>query len=316
MDTLDVPAGDIDLLAVGEALVDFISVEETARLDEATAFRPSLGGSPANIAVNVAKLGGTAAVVSRVGDDAWGRYVTRSLAQHGVITEFVAADRAHPTTVVFVGRTRTTPDFSVLRGADARLSRADVMLEAVQRARVVHGSAFAVSSVSARFAVERAFRLGSDLGKLLSFDPNYAAALWPAATDGRAAIAAMLARAALTKPSVDDSRRFFGDDATPEAYLERWHALGPEIVVLTMGLEGALVSSGSGVVHVPAVEVEVVDATGAGDAYWAGFIVALLDGMTLERCARFAAAVAARKLATMGHIAGSLDRAAIEARLG
>jgi fructokinase len=84
--------------------------------------------------------------------------------------------------------------------------------------------------------------------------------------------------------------------------------VGPEVVVLTMGAGGILVSTGGTVKYTPARKVKVVDATGAGDSFWAGFLVALLDGNSLERCALFAREVVERKLTTVGPLPGGIDR--------
>jgi fructokinase len=107
---------------------------------------------------------------------------------------------------------------------------------------------------------------------------------------------------------LDDSARLFGDGLTPEQYLERFHALGPRTVVLTMGRRGTLLSHEGTVTHIPAREVEVVDATGAGDAFWGGFLVALLDGIQPVDCVRVANEVVARKLQMVGQGIAPLDR--------
>ena len=112
---------------------------------------------------------------------------------------------------------------------------------------------------------------------------------------------------------LDDSRRFFDDEAAPEDYLERFHEMGPKVVVLTMGRDGVLLSVEGAVSHVPAEIEQVRDATGAGDAFWAGFLTALLDGWSPQDCVRAATAVVARKLAVVGHVPGTIDRSEIYA---
>ncbi|HET7479766.1 MAG TPA: PfkB family carbohydrate kinase, partial [Rubrobacteraceae bacterium] len=82
-------ADPLDLLAVGETLVDFISVEQTDWLRNATTFRRYLGGSPANIAVNVAKLGGASAVVSKTGIGAFGQFIKSELQRYGVSIDYL-----------------------------------------------------------------------------------------------------------------------------------------------------------------------------------------------------------------------------------
>ncbi len=308
MVAIPIPAGDLDVLAVGETLVDFLAETDTEWLREVEVFRRHLGGSPANIAVYVAKLGGAAAVIGKTGIGAFGTFLKRELRAAGVSVEYLVMDHRHHTTVVFVSRTAGTPEFEALRRADYMLEPSDIPEEAVARARVVHASTFALSRQPCRDAVQRAFTLAKDHGKLVSLDPNYSPVVWPQTDEARQILTEMFRYADLTKPSLDDCRRFFGDDAAPEDYLERFHELGPGLVVLTMGAGGTLVSHEGALTHVPVRPVEVKDATAAGDSFWAGFLVALLDGHPPETCARVAREVVERKLTTVGHIAGPIDR--------
>ncbi len=312
---LAIPDGDLDVLCVGEALVDFIAEEDTEWLREAGTFRRHLGGSPANIALYVAKLGGAAGLVAKTGIGAFGQFLKAELRAAGVVDEYLVMDHRVHTSAVFISRSTGTPEFEVLRAGDAELEPGEVAEEAVARARVVHASTFALSRLPCREAVARAFDLARERGKLISLDPNYSPVVWPQRDEAREVMTSMLRLATLTKPSLDDSRRFFGDEADAAVYAARWHELGPPVVVLTMGAEGVLLSHEGRTTHVPATRVEGGDATAAGDAFWAGFLVALLDGNPLERCARFATAVAARKLAAVGHIAGPIDREAVYAAL-
>ncbi|MBS3782820.1 MAG: carbohydrate kinase, partial [Anaerolineae bacterium] len=84
---------------------------------------------------------------------------------------------------------------------------------------------------------------------------------------------------------------------------------------LTMGAEGILLSEEGETTYIPARQVDVVDATGAGDSFWAGFLTALLDGNSLERCVLFAREIVERKLTTVGPLPDAIDRADIYARV-
>jgi fructokinase len=311
------PEPDLDVLTIGETVVDFISIEQADEgLRHATSFKRYLGGSPANIAVYVSKLGGKAAVISKTGIGAFGQFLKAELRYHSVNTDYLIMDHRVHTTVIFVSRTSGTPDFEAFRSGDAQLAPEEVPEEAIARARMVHASTFALSREPCRSAVGRAFRLAHEMGKIVSLDPNYSPQVWPDYPEAQRVVREMYGYATITKPSLDDAHRFFGPGPSPEEYVRMFHDLGPETVILTMGKEGALVSRGGQILaHVPARPVEVVDATAAGDAFWAGFLVALLDGNALERCARFAREVVEIKLATVGPLPANLDRAEIYARL-
>ncbi len=310
-----IPEGEIDLLAVGETLVDMISEEETDDLAHASTFHRYLGGSPTNIAVYVSKLGMRAAVVSKVGDDPLGRFAAEELRKAGVLPDYLAVDPESHTTVSFITRSRGTPDFMILRGADGRLTSDEVPEDAVARARVVHASTFALSMEPCRSAVEKAFRLARDGGKIVSLDPNYSARVWPDRREALGVLRRLMSYATLTKPSLDDARRLFGPGRTEREYIELFHEMGPSVVVLTMGGRGTLLSTPQGITEIPSRPTRVMDVTGAGDSFWAGFIVALLDGHSLGDAALFAREVAEMKLSSVGPPPASIDRRALYARL-
>lgn len=314
---MHIPQGDIDLLAIGETLIDFISVETTDSLRHAATFQRFPGGSPANIAMYVAKLGGAAAIVSKVGVDAFGQFIADELRGHGVNTEYLVADPRTHTTVIFVSRTTGTPDFSAMRGGDALLRPDDLNDAAIARAKIVHASTFALSREPCRSAVRKAFGLARERGALVSLDPNYSPRIWPDFAEARAVIRELYGYANLTKPSRDDAERLFGPGHSPEEYIAMFHDMGPQVVIFTMGKEGALISdNGRVIAHIPARPVNVVDATGAGDSFWAGFLVALLDGRPLEQCALFAREIVELKLTTVGPLPGAINRREVYERLG
>lgn len=305
-------APDIDVLTLGETIVDFISTERVDSLREATTFRRYLGGSPANIAVYVAKLGGKAAVISKTGIGAFGQFLKAELQYHGVIADYLIMDHRVHTTFVFVSQTSGTPDFEPSRNGDYQLSPQEVSEEAVARARVIHASTWPLSREPSRFAVEKAFSLAREQGKIVSLDPNYSPAVWPDYQDAQETIRRMYQYVTITKASLDDAHRFFGPGNRPEEYIEMFHELGPPTVVFTMGQEGALIShQGKLLGHLPARAIKVVDATGAGDSFWAGFLVAMLDENPLERCLLFAREIVEMKLTSVGPLPDTIDRQAI-----
>jgi fructokinase len=310
-----VPKGDLDLLAIGETVVDFISVEETDWLLHAYTFRKYLGGSAANIAVYVAKLGGKSAVISKIGIGAMGQFLKGELVRAGVMTDYIIMDHRVHTSIIFVSHTKHTPDFEAFRDGDYRLEPREVEEAAVQRARVIHASIYPLSRKPGRSAVEKAFQLAQRHDKIISLDPNYSPQVWPDYREAMDVLRRMLGYATITKPSLDDATRIFGRGKTPEEYIELFHEMGPKVVVLTMGAKGVLLSEEGSITHIPARPIEVVDATAAGDSFWAGFLVALLDGNPLKRCALFAREIVERKLTTVGPLPDNIRRQSVYARV-
>jgi fructokinase len=311
-----IPDGEIDFVAIGETLVDFISVETADSLREASTFRRYQGGSPANIAVNVAKLGGQAAVISKTGIGAFGQFLKDELRRHGVITDYLVMDHQVHSSIIFVSRTSATPDFEAFRSGDYQLTPTEISEEAIAHTKVLHSSTWPLSREPSRSAVFKAFQMASDQGKLVSLDPNFSTRIWPEHEEAKRIIRELYRYSTITKPSRDDAQRLFGSGCTPEQYIEMFHDMGPELVVFTMGKDGTLLSQrGRLIDHIPARPVQVVDATGAGDSFWAGFLVALLDGNPPERCALFAREIVELKLTTVGPLPSNLDRREIYARL-
>jgi fructokinase len=312
---MKIPPGGLDVLAIGELLVDFISIEETDWLRNAYTFRKFQGGSPANIAVHVAKLGGESAVMCKTGIGAMGQFLKSELRRAGVRCDYLVMDHRVHTSIIFISRTARTADFEAFRGGDYRLEPSEINEAAIERAKVVHASTWALSREPCRSAVEKAFVLAQKHHKIISLDPNYSPQIWPDYREATAVIPRMLRYATITKPSLDDASRLFGRGRSPEEYIKRYHDMGPEVVVFTMGSEGVLLSAGGELTHVPARPIEVVDATGAGDSFWAGFLVALLDENPLEQCVLFAREIVERKLTTVGPLPEILDRQEIYARI-
>jgi fructokinase len=311
---MDYSEQHLDVLTIGEMVVDFISAEKTDTLSNATSFRRYLGGSPANIAVYVSKLGGRSAVIAKTGIGAFGKFLKSELQRHGVVTDYLQMDHRTNTTVIFVSSTSTTPDFEEFRIGDYLLESKEIPEEAIARAKVVHSSTFALSREPCRSAVIEAFRKARGMGKIVSLDPNYSRRVWPDYKEAQGVIREAYKHVNVTKPSADDARRVFGPDYEPEQYIEMFHDLGPETVIFTMGGEGNLVSeNGKITAHVPARPVDVVDATGAGDSFWAGFLTALLDGNEVERSVLFAREIVERKLTTKGPLPADIDRGGIYA---
>jgi len=310
------PETDIDLLAIGEILIDFISTERADSLLEAGAFRRLQGGSPANLAVNVSRLGKRAALLAKMGAGAFGQFLKAEMQRSGVICDYLLLDPDVQTSLVFVSQTSGTPDFEPYRSADYALTPENVPEEAIQRARLLHTTTWPLSRQPSRSAVLKAFQLAHQLGRMISIDPNYSPRVWPDQQDALRTLEELYPYVTLTKASLDDAGRLFGPGGTPENYIHRFHDLGPETVVFTLGKEGSLLSHrGQPLVHLPARPVQVMDATGAGDSFWAGFLTALLDGAPLERCLGFAREVVELKLQTMGALPKNLDRSALYARL-
>jgi fructokinase len=281
-------------------------------LRDASAFRRYPGGSPANLVLNVSRLGRDAAIVGKIGCGPFGQFLKDGLEHGGVCTDYVVMDSEVHTSIIFVSQTSGTPDFQPRRDSDYKLRPDEIPQAAIDVAQVVHTSTWPLSREPSRSAVLGVLQAASRAGKIVSFDPNYSPVVWPDYAEAQAVMRQAYRSVTLTKASLDDARRFFGPGHDPREYIAMFHELGPKTVVFTVGKEGSCISQeGRLLGHLPTREVEVKDATGAGDAFWAGFLVALLDGHSLERCLLFAREVVELKLQTVGPLPANVDRKAL-----
>ena len=301
------------LLSVGELLADFIGHHVSSSLFDSPDFRRYQGGSPANMAANMARLGCATALAACVGNDNIGRYLVRQVAEAGVDTQHIVVDSQEPTSIVIVSRTAGTPDFIAYRTADCQIKPEQLPNSLLAQARIFHTTCFALSRQPAQDTIVDAARRAQAAGCQVSIDANYAPSLWPDRDQAWRIISEYCSAGAFVKLSEDDAARLYGQPQPIERVLADFHAMGTSLVCFTLGAEGSLVSyeGGAKQVRVPGQKLDVIDATGAGDAYWAGFLTAYTDGHPPEQCARSGAALAKMKLTRLGPLPAKIHRETI-----
>jgi len=298
-----------DVLAIGELLVDLIGASESSGLAETAQFERFQGGSPANLCRTLALAGRRPTLVASVGADGLGDFARTALEDQGVDVRSVATLPHVPTSIVLLSRTPDTPEFAVYRHADALIEPGHVPEQALDEARVVHTTCFALSRTPARTTILDVADRVAGTDTTLTLDANYAPGVWPDRFEARGIVQEFCRTGPLVKVSSDDLDRLFGTgtDAGPastdfEAALETLHDWGAELVCWTRGRDGSVVSWNGGDRReaMGAPDVDVVDATGAGDAFWAGFLHAHLANASPPECARTGSRFAAHKLAQAG----------------
>jgi 2-dehydro-3-deoxygluconokinase len=181
-------------------------------------------------------------------------------------------------------------------------TRADLPDQAIAAARMLYVSGISQGiSNSAADAVFAAIDIARRNGRKVAYDTNYRPRLWPPAR-AAAVMHAAMAQSDYALPGIDDVRTLTGM-AEPEAILDFYLRLGPQVVVLKMGEQGAWLATPKQRVHIPPHKVRVVDATGAGDAFCGAFLARILAGDTPEQAARYANLAAALKCTGYGAVA-------------
>lgn len=303
----------MDIVTLGELLIDMFPAEIGRRLAEVSAFHPKPGGAPANVAVAARRLGASTAFIGKVGQDAFGHWLHDTLAREGVETRGLRFEAETRTTLVFVAlRDEHTPEFVFYRnpGADMMLRADELDIQLLRQTAVFHFGSISLINEPSRSATIEAVRLAKEAGALISFDVNYRPSLWADQDNAYQMMMTMLPRADLVK--VNDSEMALLTGVTElEAGSSRLLQTGPALVVVTLGANGSYFRTAGGGAHVPGFNVPTVDAVGCGDAFTAGLLTQLLAGgnwraqlqpSTLSRILRYANAVGALTATKQGVI--------------
>jgi fructokinase len=267
------------IVAIGEVVADVYREEGDSTVELPFIARP--GGAPANVAVAAARLGQEAAFVGSVGEDLFGDFILRALEAEVVDTS--AVRRCEPptrTSLAFVEISESGDrSFTFYRSdpaADELLSPEDVSGELLDGASFVNFGSILLIKEPARSAVRKAAELARDAGVPTAFDVNYRAHLWESADAAREAVDPLLDLSTVVKLGDDEVAPLLGTEDLEEGaegLLER----GVRLVLISRGSEGAFYATREFRGETPSFEVEVVDATGAGDAFLAATLVHLSD---------------------------------------
>jgi fructokinase len=303
----------MDIVCLGELLVDMFPAELGRRLVEVSAFRPKPGGAPANVAVAAVRLGARSAFIGKVGDEAFGHHLADVLRQEGVDVRGMRFDEEARTGMAFIAMPdENTSEFVFYRnpGADMRLRADELDRELLQETRAFHFGSLSLGQEPSRGATMEAVRVAREAGALISFDVNYRPTLWNSPQEAYDRIMATVPHVDLLKVNEVELALLAGSedlDAASKALLEQ----GPDLCVVTLGPEGSYFQVAGGGEHVPAFKVQTVDATGCGDAFVAGLLCQLiaaddwrdqLSPARMREVLRYANAVGALTALTQGVI--------------
>ena len=260
---------------LGDAVVDLLPDGEGRLLQ-------CPGGAPANVAVGIARLGGQSAFIGRVGDDPFGRFMAKTLADEKVDVKSMRLDQAHRTSTVVVDlddQGERSFTFMVRPSADLFLESAD--LPTFSAGEWLHVCSIALSAEPSRSATFEAMAAIREAGGYVSFDPNIRPDLWPDENALRRCLEQALQSADVVKLSVEELA-FLTGNVEVNVGLDTLMARCPaRLVLVTQGKEGVIAWHDGAVRHYPATPVECVDTTGAGDAFVAGLLFGLAAGQDL-----------------------------------
>ncbi|MBM3497618.1 MAG: carbohydrate kinase family protein [Armatimonadetes bacterium] len=303
----------LDVLCVGIAVADVMAkpidrLPEWDRLGTFDHIEHHIGGCAVNTAVDLVGLGASASVSACLGRDGAGAFVRRSLEAAGVGSDGLVETDDAATSYTFVmigsdGRRRYLHHV----GANARFSESQVPSDLIARARVLHlgGSLLmpALDGAPTARLLARARELGAITSMDTAYNPN---------VNSRALIEPCLPHLDIFMPSIEEARAITGE-SDPEVILAHFSAYPIEVLGVKLGAEGCAVRVQGKAVRFPAYEVDVVDGSGAGDAFMAGLLYGVLHDWPINRGIPFANATAAHCIQAIGCSAGVPDAQTVAA---
>ena len=268
----------MELTVLGELLIDFTQAGESE--NGMRLFEQNPGGAVANVATAAARLGHKTAFIGKVGNDMHGRFLARVLEEVGIDCRgLVFSDEAF-TTLAFVALDeKGERSFSFARkpGADTCLRPEELNRELLQSSRILHVGSLSLTAEPARSATLTAIRQAKTAGSIISYDPNYRASLWENKDQAREQMRSLLSMVDIMKLS-DNETALLTDCSCPRQAALALNGRGIPCVAVTLGAAGALVCIGGETATVPGFPVPAVrDTTGAGDAFWGGFLARFLE---------------------------------------
>jgi 5-dehydro-2-deoxygluconokinase len=292
---------DLEVLTFGRSSVDLYPEQHNVPLADVSTFRKSIGGSPTNVAVAAARLGRRAAVINRVGDDAFGAFIRQGLRDFGVHDGFVTTDAVLLTPVVFCEL--MPPEEPSLyfyrepRGPEMNISVDDMPMDAIRSAPLfwLTGSRFAEEpSRSAAMAALAA----RGRAKHTVIDLDYRPMFWSSAEEASEHIPAAIEHCTVAVGNRDECEIAVGT-RDPDEAADRLLERGVAMAIVKQGADGVLVATAEGRDVVRPIRVDVVCGLGAGDAFGGALCDGLLAGrdpVEIVRDANAAGAIVAGRL--------------------
>ena len=272
------------IVALGEVVADIYRGEGDSSVEMPFTARP--GGAPANVAVAASRLGTDSAFVGSVGDDLFGNFILDALEAEGVDTGGVRrCDPPTRTSLAFVEiDDEGDREFTFYRSdpaADELLSPEDVSENLFSGASFVNFGSIPLIKDPVASAIKEAAKLAANVDVSVAFDVNFREHLWESVEAAREAVDPLFDLSRIVKLSDDELSPLLGEEGSEEAarmLLDR----GVELVLVSLGPDGAFYATSDFSGSVPAFEVDVVDATGAGDAFLAATLSYLSDNESFD----------------------------------
>ena len=285
---------EYDVLLIGEIVVDEIFDQQNIKY-------LSYGGSPANIALNLTQLGLNPLLVAALGEDSEGAFLQDTLSRYNMRTDMIFKVNTATSKVQLTdSKERPIPVFNRL--SDYLIPYSDLLESRISETKILHFSYWPLTKEPAKSTVLKSIKKAKKSGVLVAFDPNIHHDLYSDDSISHEELLGLLKFVDIIKPSLDDAARLFGEGYSKESYMDFFEAAGIQLILMTLGKDGVYVSHHGKRTLYGTNEVDVVDATGAGDAFWSGFYAGLINGLNLTESIDCAQKISALVLKSIGAI--------------
>ncbi len=273
------------LIAIGEALIDFIPDKSGCEFYEVTSFSPKTGGAPANVCGAFAKLGGSARMITQLGNDPFGEKIIRELKGHGIDTSCISQTDKANTALAFVslaGDGNRTFSFYRKPSADMLLSPESIKNEWFEDVFALHFCSVSLGDFPMKKSHFAAIEAARKNGGIISFDPNLRLQLWENEEELKKTVLEFIPLADIIKIS-DEEIEFITGESDHHRAVPKLFTGNVKMVICTCGSEGAYAFTKNSVSFSQARKINVCDTTGAGDGFIGSFLWRLKEiGITAQ----------------------------------
>jgi fructokinase len=262
----------LDVVALGELLIDFTPAGYSPAGN--VLFERNPGGAPANVLAAVSRLGGSGAFIGKVGNDQFGYFLKTVFEKNQINTKGLKFSDEANTTLAFVHLDENGDrSFSFYRkpGADTMLTVSELDFDVIKNAKIFHFGSLSMTDEPSRSATIKAVEYAKQIGKNISYDPNWRPPLWKNQMAAKEGMTLGLKYADILKIS-EEELEFLTGKSDLENGSELLYNSGIKFIVITLGAKGCFYRYPAGSGHLKTYDIKVLDTTGAGDAFLGGLL--------------------------------------------
>lgn len=302
MQQVTFPSGKpLDFVAIGRLCIDLNANEINRPMEETMTFTKYVGGSPANIAIGMSRLGQKTAFIGKIANDQMGRFISTYLQREGIDTSSVSVDDTGAVTGLAFTEIKSPSECSILmyrdNVADLLLKPEEVSEDIIAQAKMLLISGTALAQSPSREAVFQALEYAKKHGAVIAFDLDYRPYTWKSAEETAVYynLAAEKCDILIGTREEFDQMEMFENNPTHDDRVTatKWFSYSAKIAIIKHGKEGSIAYTKDGSEHrAKSYPAKVIKTFGAGDSYAAGFLYGVIQGWTLEKSMEYGSAAA------------------------